>query len=155
MERGNLHETAAVDATGQDSAPPAPAATGPAPAPVTLFICTSCRDAAADADLAADGTALAAAAAAATGGDAAPGVSVRGVRCLANCKRGLSVAMVRADGWTYVFGDLSAADAPALLEGARLLSEAPDGLMPWRGRPDPLKRGMIVRIPPLSLSEDT
>ena len=44
--------------------------------------------------------------------------------------------------------------AAALIEGARLLAGAPDGLMPWRGRPDPLKRGLIARVPPIDFQED-
>jgi predicted metal-binding protein len=58
--------------------------------------------------------------------------------------------MTRPGGWTYVFGGLDPEmDAAALLEGAKLLAQSPDGLMPWRGRPEALKRGMLVRIPPL------
>ena len=80
-------------------------------------------------------------------------VTVRRMRCLANCTRGPSAAM-RCDGsWTYVFGGLDAANAPALIEGARLLAGAPDGILPWRGRPDILKRGLIARVPPLDFQE--
>lgn len=81
------------------------------------------------------------------------GVAVEGVACLANCKRALSAAMVRRDGWTYVFGDLAPDSAADLLTGAALLAGSEDGLMPWRGRPDVLKRGMVARIPPLSAKE--
>ena len=35
----------------------------------------------------------------------------------------------------------------------RLLAGAGDGLMPWRGRPEPLKRGLIARVPPLGFVE--
>ena len=81
-------------------------------------------------------------------------VTVRRLRCLANCTRGPSAA-VRANGsWTYVFGGLDTADAPALVEGARLLARAPDGILPWRGRPDVLKRGLIARVPPLDFEGD-
>ena len=74
---------------------------------------------------------------------------VRRVRCLANCQRGLSAAIIRQGAWSYIFGDLNRDDgAAALVEGARLLAEAADGLMPWRGRPLCLKRGMIARVPP-------
>jgi len=53
-----------------------------------------------------------------------------------------------------VFGDLDAASAAAaLIEGARLLAGAPDGVMPWRGRPEPLKRGMIARLPPADFED--
>ena len=37
----------------------------------------------------------------------------------------------------------------ALIEGARLLAGAADGMMPWRGRPEVLKRGLIARVPPI------
>ena len=86
-------------------------------------------------------------------GVAVEGVAVVGVSCLANCKRALSAAMVRRDGWTYVFGDLAPDSAADLLTGAALLAGSEDGLMPWRGRPDVLKRGMVARIPPLTLKE--
>ncbi|TIR82512.1 MAG: metal-binding protein, partial [Mesorhizobium sp.] len=29
-----------------------------------------------------------------------------------------------------------------------------DGLIPWRGRPDSLKRGLVARLPPLDLLKD-
>ena len=39
--------------------------------------------------------------------------------------------------------------ADALIEGARLLAGAADGILPWRGRPEILKRGLIARVPPI------
>jgi len=42
----------------------------------------------------------------------------------------------------------AARDGPTLIAGARLFAGSTDGLMPWRGRPDPLKRGLIARVPP-------
>ena len=63
--------------------------------------------------------------------------------------------MVRRDGWTYVFDDLSPESAPDLVAGATLLVGSQDGLMPWRGRPDVLKRGMVARIPPLAFPKET
>jgi predicted metal-binding protein len=57
---------------------------------------------------------------------------------------------MRCNGsWTYVFGGLDPGCAGALVEGARLLAGAADGILPWRGRPDILKRGLIARVPPL------
>jgi len=41
----------------------------------------------------------------------------------------------------------------ALVEGARMLAGAADGILPWRGRPAPLKRGLIARVPPLDFHE--
>ena len=43
-------------------------------------------------------------------------------------------------------------DAERLVEGARLLAGASRRLMPWRGRPEPLKRGLIARVPPIDFS---
>jgi predicted metal-binding protein len=81
------------------------------------------------------------------------GVEVRAVRCLANCSRGPSAAMRANGSWTYIFGGLDASCAPALITGARMLAAAADGILPWRGRPDVLKRGLIARIPPLGFEE--
>jgi len=54
-------------------------------------------------------------------------------------------------------GALLAAATAAAAQGsgvcARLLAGAGDGLMPWRGRPEPLKRGLIARVPPLGFVE--
>jgi predicted metal-binding protein len=82
------------------------------------------------------------------------GIQVRSVNCLANCKRGLSASIRSADGWSYIFGGLTLEDADDLITGAQLLADAQDGLMPWRGRPDSLKRGMIARIPPFDFTEE-
>ena len=118
----------------------------------TVYVCITCRHAnEPDAEprpgaLLAEATARAA---------QHTGVAVRQVRCLANCTRGPSAA-VRANGgsWTYIFGGLDLSGASALIEGARLLAAAPDGIMPWRGRPEPLKRGLIARVPPLDFTEE-
>jgi predicted metal-binding protein len=80
-------------------------------------------------------------------------VIVRRLRCLANCTRGPSVAMRCNGSWTYIFGGLDAADAGALVEGATLLAGASDGILPWRERPDVLKRNLIARVPPIDFME--
>lgn len=115
------------------------------PARVVIHVCETCRGTADGTDLPRDGSRLAEA----TRDLAAAGIEVRGVSCLANCKRGLSAAILNSDGWSYVFGDLTTESAEDLLTGARLLAGSTDGLMPWKGRPDSLKRGMIARVPPL------
>jgi predicted metal-binding protein len=59
----------------------------------------------------------------------------------------------RNQAWTYVFGGLDPVHGPrALIEGARLFSHASDGVMPWRGRPEALKRGLVARTPPIDFS---
>ena len=111
----------------------------------TIYVCITCRRAGEDATEPRPGAILAAATAQAAAGTE---VTVRRVACLANCNRGPSAAMRCNGSWTYVFGGLDAACAAALVAGARLLAQAADGILPWRGRPEPLKRGLIARVPP-------
>jgi predicted metal-binding protein len=117
----------------------------------TIYVCTTCKRAGEPDSEPRPGALLAAATEhAARGSD----VVVRRLRCLANCTRGPSAAMRANGSWTYVFGGLNAADAGALIEGARLLAGAADGILPWRGRPEVLKRGLIARVPPLDFYGD-
>jgi predicted metal-binding protein len=81
------------------------------------------------------------------------GAMLARVECLGNCKRGCSVALSSEGAWTYVFGDLTPASAKDVVAAAGLLATSPDGLLPWRGRPEPFKRGMIARIPPFPLKD--
>ncbi len=116
----------------------------------TVLVCVTCRAPSDPVDSPCRGRELAKATAAAA---AATGIDVRGVRCLGNCGRGLSAAIRRNDAWTYVFGGLDAGrDGPALVSGAQLYAGSSDGLMPWRGRPESLKRGLIARVPPLGFA---
>jgi predicted metal-binding protein len=116
------------------------------PAGPTIFVCITCRGPDKVDTEPCPGALLAQATTQAAAGTP---VDVRYVRCLANCSRGPSAA-VRCNGsWTYVFGNLDASCAPDLVTGARLLAGAPDGIMPWQGRPAPLKRGLVARVPPV------
>jgi predicted metal-binding protein len=115
-----------------------------------IYVCITCRRAGQPEEEPRPGAVLAAATAREAFGT---GISVREVRCLANCTRGPSAAIRCNGSWTYVFGALDIDAAGALVEGAYLLARAGDGLMPWRGRPQPLKRGLIARVPPLDFVE--
>jgi predicted metal-binding protein len=120
-----------------------------ADAPV-IYVCITCRPVGEPDSPARPGAMLAAATARAAAGTE---VQVRPMRCLANCSRGPSAAL-RCDGsWTYVFGNLDVTCAEALVAGAQMLAGAADGILPWRGRPAPLKRGLIARVPPLDFHE--
>ena len=115
-----------------------------------IYICVTCRRAGEPDAEPRPGVLLAEATEQAAAGT---DVIVRRLRCLANCTRGPSIAM-RCDGsWTYIFGGLDTADAGALVEGAMLLAGASDGILPWRERPDVLKRGLIARVPPIDFME--
>jgi predicted metal-binding protein len=115
-----------------------------------IYVCTTCKRADTPDSAPRPGALLAAATERAADGTE---VTVRRLRCLANCARGPSAAMRCNGSWTYVFGGLDAESAQALVDGAKLLATAADGILPWRGRPDILKRGLIARVPPIDFSE--
>ncbi len=116
----------------------------------TIYVCVTCRPAGEPESELRPGAVLAAATEHAAAGTE---VIVRRLRCLANCTRGPSAALRCNGSWTYVFGGLDPAHAGALVEGARLLAHAADGILPWRGRPEPLKRGLVARVPPVDFEE--
>jgi predicted metal-binding protein len=121
-------------------------------AAMTIYVCITCRRAGDPEDGVRPGLLLARETAREAKGS---GISVRQIRCLANCDRACSAAVRRDGAWTYVFGGLEAGrDAASLVEGAKLFAHAADGLMPWRGRPDILKRGLIARVPPIDFVEE-
>lgn len=122
------------------------------PVAPTVYVCTTCKRAGEPDSEPRPGALLAAATERAAAGTE---VDVRRLRCLANCTRGPSAAMRCNGSWTYVFGGLDASCAGALIEGARLLAGATDGILPWRGRPEILKRGLIARVPPIDFFEGT
>ena len=113
---------------------------------VTILVCRTCRDSSGSDAEPRPGRLLAAATRHAA---ALHDIPVAEVECLGNCKRRLSAALLKSGAWGYVFGDLSVDSGADLVDGARLFATSLDGLLPWRGRPDSLKRGLVARIPPL------
>ena len=118
-------------------------------APVELLICTKCKrgtEISGEPDR--PGTTLFESLAAS---DLPEGVTLTPVECLQNCDRGCSVPMRGCDlRWTYVYGNLhEVADTALLLDAIMLYRNTDDGLIPWRQRPEHLKRNCIARIPPL------
>ncbi|MGB7100499.1 MAG: DUF1636 domain-containing protein [Xanthobacteraceae bacterium] len=116
-----------------------------------VYVCVTCRPVGEPDSIVRPGALLATATAQAAAGT---DVEVRPMRCLANCSRGPTAALRCHGSWTYVFGGLDVTCAEALIQGARLLAGAADGILPWRGRPAPLKRGLIARVPPIDFQED-
>ena len=75
-------------------------------------------------------------------------VIIEGVECLSVCKRPCTIAFTDQNKWTYVYGDFSAENsAEKNLECAMLYAHTADGLIPWKERPDALKKGVIARLP--------
>jgi len=134
-----------------DISPEGAAAIAPAElSAVTVVVCATCRDETGSDAHPRAGAELAANTLAAAGGE----VRVTTVDCLGNCKRRLSAALLRDNCWSYVFGDLTTDSGPDLISGAKLFAGSTDGLIPWRGRPDSLKRGLVARIPPPAIVKD-
>lgn len=128
---------------------------GPCPGPVDLLVCTTCRSAGADLPPAAGETLRAGARLMELLGAAGLPQTLRlvPVECLSNCTRGCTVALRGPGRWTYVYGNLDPAlHLDTLIDGAARFAAAPDGLVPWRERPDHLRKNCIARIPPLEAS---
>ncbi|WP_192180956.1 DUF1636 family protein [Mesorhizobium amorphae] len=142
MERDSSFsaETADISSGGDDSL-----------ADVTIIVCASCRDETGSDAHPRAGELLAQDARRAASDE---NLRIRTVECLGNCKRRLSAAILRDGCWSYVFGDLTATSGADLVAGAKLFATSTDGLIPWRGRPDSLKRGLVARIPPLDILKD-
>ena len=83
-----------------------------------------------------------------------PGFEPVAVECLSVCKRPCTVSFAAPGKWTYVYGDLAPDTAAAIVrDAAHLYADAPDGLIPWKQRPDAIKKGVVARIPPFAITE--
>ena len=81
-------------------------------------------------------------------------VELRSVACLSVCKRPCTVALAAPGKWTYVVGDLSGREhLDDVVTAARRYAAAPDGLVPWRERPLPFRKGVVSRTPPLVIGD--
>ena len=75
---------------------------------------------------------------------------IQAVECMSACNRSCVVAFAAKGKLTYLFGDLSVDDsAAAVLECASQYYTKTDGLLPWSERPEPLKKGILAKIPAL------
>ena len=119
-------------------------------AETTIYVCVTCR---AEGDLAETraGRRLHDALIAELGPD--PALSVVPVECLSVCRRPCTVSFTAPGKWTYVYGDLSPDGAASVVaEAARLYGATADGLIPWKLRADPIKKGVVARVPPLAIA---
>jgi len=109
---------------------------------VTLLVCVTCKS-----DGGPVGAALYDALAARLAGET---IALKPVECLSVCKRPCTVALAAPGKWTYVVGDLSRdVHVEDIVAAARRYAEAPDGLVPWRERPLPFRKGVVSRTPPI------
>jgi predicted metal-binding protein len=117
---------------------------------VTLHVCITCR---AGQSLQEGETTPGARLHAAIVGIGVPdGVKLVSVECLSACNQGCSVALSAPGRWSYVYGRLSEANAKDVVAGAAAYAAAPDGIVPWRSRPEIFRKQSLARIPPLAAS---
>lgn len=123
----------------------------------TLYVCTTCRSSADDANahpVRAGARLLSAAQRAAAEGY--PLSQIVGVECLSNCSRGCTIAVGAPGKWTYVIGNLDAEQhAPDILAFARQHSAHETGVTVWRERPEHIRKNTIARVPPMNLRESS
>lgn len=123
---------------------------------VRILVCATCRAAGGDPDAPRPGARLAAELAAGLVRDGDPRISVEMVECLSVCKRPCTVALSGEGRWTYIYGDLDAeTGAQTLLDFARQYGATPDGVVPWRERPDIIRKSVIARLPPFPIARPT
>ena len=115
---------------------------------VTLHVCITCR---AGQTLQEGETTPGARLYAAIVNKGAPeGVNLVPVECLSACSQGCSVALSAPGRWCYVYGRLSEANASDVIAGASAYAAAPDGIVPWRSRPEIFRKQSLARIPPIA-----
>lgn len=79
---------------------------------------------------------------------------IQAVECMSACSRHCAVSFAAIGKYTYLFGDLPvdletlSETGTAVLDCATLYYTKPDGLLAWAERPEPLKKGILARIPP-------
>lgn len=123
-------------------------------APVTIFVCVSCRRSLGDAEESFDqpGRRLVDTLQARMWDGGHTSVTVTPVDCLAVCKRPCTVALAGADKWTYLIGDLDPdSHAEEIVAAALSFAASENGIVPWRERPNSFRKGVIARVPPISV----
>lgn len=124
-----------------------------------LSICLTCRDGReTDRDNVRGGTRLAEVVLARLGDETGLATfRLRGVNCMSQCKRSCAVSLAAPHRFTYLFGDLDP-EAPdhvdALLSLIPLYQDAPEGFLRREERPEPLRAGILGRLPPPNTASD-
>ncbi|MEM7579901.1 MAG: DUF1636 domain-containing protein [Cyanobacteria bacterium P01_A01_bin.80] len=77
--------------------------------------------------------------------------TIQPVECMSACNRSCVISFASPGKTTYLFGDVSPDLTPAEVEGvfdcAAKYYVHPEGSLPWVERPQPLKKGVLARIP--------
>jgi predicted metal-binding protein len=82
------------------------------------------------------------------------GVALRPVECLSGCDHGCNLSLQAPGKWAYVYGRMDPDLHPAsILDGAARYAASPDGIVPWRERPEIFRKQSLARIPPQEAKE--
>ncbi|MEL6458503.1 MAG: DUF1636 domain-containing protein [Cyanobacteria bacterium J06621_15] len=77
--------------------------------------------------------------------------TIKPVECMSACNRSCVISFASPGKTTYLFGDISSDLTPAEVEGvfncAGKYYVHPEGSLPWAERSQPLKKGILARIP--------
>jgi predicted metal-binding protein len=80
---------------------------------------------------------------------------VAAVECFSVCRRPCTLSFSARGCWTYVYGDFAwDTDPNEILAAARLYGDSPQGLIPWKQRPQALKKGVVARFPPINIETE-
>ncbi len=82
---------------------------------------------------------------------------IKTIECMGACSHSCTVSFAAEGKYTYLFGDLPANSEQlketsiAVLNCASTYFSKSDGLLPWAERPEPLKNGLLAKIPPVPM----
>jgi predicted metal-binding protein len=87
--------------------------------------------------------------------DFASDFDIEAVSCMSACSQSCVISLASHGKHTYLFGglpaELSQQQIAGVFECANKYSAHPQGLLPWSERPEPLKKGVLARIPAMPL----
>ena len=118
---------------------------------LTIHVCTACRRARADLPEGYDQPGLALAERLAEQLKAKGStIPVLPVECLSVCKRPCTIALSADGKWTYLIGDLDTdTHLDEIVGAAEAYAASANGIVPWKERPAPFRKGVVARVPPL------
>jgi predicted metal-binding protein len=82
---------------------------------------------------------------------------IQPVECMSACSRSCTISFASPGKVTYLFGDISPdltdTEISGVFECAGKYYTHPQGSLPWSERPEPLKKGILARIPAVMSNE--
>jgi predicted metal-binding protein len=75
------------------------------------------------------------------------------VECFGACRRPCALSFSAPGAWTYLCGDIFV-EPTEILAAAKLYGASPEGVIPWKMRPDFLKKGVVGRLPPSPIQRE-